>query len=367
MENTPTELVLTGSSIPKSHWLLLWFDLAGYSRKLHEYKPGTESVREVLELEVLPYREVTKTIVEADPRAGLRQRVVKTIAYEEVIEREGLTPQLMLSGSADAYVSKPSFSPDGKFLLFSIHEPTTTGAEGLAPVNLYRFSGEGSGLQQITHGRFTNIDPAYSADGKFIYFASNRRGTDSDLVRVPTGATPTITLLTQSDASDREPCCGKNGEIAYSSYVRGGVNPQIWILGRSGNYPTQLREGRSPSLSPDGTRIAFIGVDKKLWVMTAAGDEQTQLTSTADSEEDEPAWSPDGAWLAFVSNSGKDGSGRPNNDIWAIEMSTLRHSQLTTNGSDDRSPVFTPDGKFVVFVSNRGYKWNIWRIPFALK
>ena len=141
---------------------------------------------------------------------------------------------------------------------------------------------------------------------------------------------------------------------------------QIWSIGGENGYPTQLREGSMPTLSPDGKMVAYIGTDKQLWKMPVNGVNPIQLTSTAVNLQGKknPVWNPDGEYIVFAADDGKDGRDVANYDIWMIHATGRSMRQLTTNGSLDDFPVVSADQRYIYFVSNRGFKEGIWRIPF---
>lgn len=62
----------------------------------------------------------------------------------------------------------------------------------------------------------------------------------------------------------------------------------------------ELELPRRPSLSPDGTRIAF-GHQGDIWVADVADGQARRLTGH-DAHDGRAMWSPDGKWLAFTSN-----------------------------------------------------------------
>ncbi len=104
-----------------------------------------------------------------------------------------------------------------------------------------------------------------------------------------------------------------------------------------------------PAWSPDGRRVAFISNRTgalKLWTMAADGSDPRQLTQGPD-EDDAPAWSPDGKSIAYVSI--RDG----NAEIFLVDADGTRPRRLTTSPGDDIHPQWRPDGHRLLFNSSR--------------
>lgn len=88
---------------------------------------------------------------------------------------------------------------------------------------------------------------------------------------------------------------------------------QLWRVDLPGGAPRRITRGvadRSPRVSPDGTRIAFLRADAdgaaQIFVMDAAGGEPAQATD-AQGGVGEYAWSPDGARFAYTSRVAEPG------------------------------------------------------------
>jgi Tol biopolymer transport system component len=137
-----------------------------------------------------------------------------------------------------------------------------------------------------------------------------------------------------------------------------------------------LREGDVPQISIDGQKILFTRLSsepnavrgkplRQLWVMSAEGGGETLLTSDVNGDVIDPRFSPDGRWIVFACDEGKDSTGENNFDIWITSADGARRSQLTTNGSRDDGPCFDRNQEFIYFRSNRGGRFNIWRLPMA--
>jgi Tol biopolymer transport system component len=73
--------------------------------------------------------------------------------------------------------------------------------------------------------------------------------------------------------------------------------------------------------------------------------------------ESDPAVSPDGSLIAYVS----DESGQP--DLWVIDSRGGNALRLTDDAAVDRNPTWMPDGSAVLFESERSGRAAIWRVP----
>ena len=97
-----------------------------------------------------------------------------------------------------------------------------------------------------------------------------------------------------------------------------------------------------PAVSPDGNLVAYVS-DRSgspdLWLVDSRGGNPMQLTADA-SAETSPAWFPDSSALAFESNRGGSSG------IWKV--ATLGGS-ATLLVADGRSPAISPDGKRIAF------------------
>jgi Tol biopolymer transport system component len=80
--------------------------------------------------------------------------------------------------------------------------------------------------------------------------------------------------------------------------------------------------------------------------------EITQITFEP-SYEGQPAWSPDGSKIAFVSD--RDG----NKEIYVMDANGSDQQRLTYNSSDDIEPDWSPDGSKIVFSSNRSGNYDV--------
>lgn len=122
---------------------------------------------------------------------------------------------------------------------------------------------------------------------------------------------------------------------------------------------TDTRLLSDPAVSP--TRVAFTYAGD-LWSAKLDGSDVRRLT-TADGDESNPAFSPDGALIAFTGNY--DG----NQDVYVMPAIGGAPTRLTYHPSADLNQGFTPDGRSVLFVSGRnafaGGHAQLYTVPLA--
>ncbi len=99
---------------------------------------------------------------------------------------------------------------------------------------------------------------------------------------------------------------------------------------------------RYPSISPDGTQIAF-SYQGDIYRVSTRGGQAVRLT-THPAYDNRPIWSPDGKLIAFTSE--RNGLGH---NIFVMNASGGEARQLTTHSATETPYSFTPDGKHVIF------------------
>lgn len=115
-----------------------------------------------------------------------------------------------------------------------------------------------------------------------------------------------------------------------------------------------------PSLTRDARRLAVVtyrgpGGRPQVMTYTLPNGPWRQVTDAADGAYD-PAWSPDGARLAYTVRAG----GR--HDVWVADADGANPFPLSTSGTA-RAPCWSPDGRWLAFISAEGGDFDLWAVP----
>lgn len=170
-----------------------------------------------------------------------------------------------------------------------------------------------------------------------------------------------ICQLTTNTKVDDQPSISPDGtKIAFvssdSNYRLG-----IFIMNIDGTNLYQLTSGGSaysfPDWSPDGKQLIFQAtIDElfDLYTINVDGSELRNLTNDV-TLDTTPAWSPDGRQIAFASDRTFDPNGYVEQgdsfEIYTMESDGSNVRRLTINERWDISPAWSPDGNSIVFVS----------------
>jgi dipeptidyl aminopeptidase/acylaminoacyl peptidase len=128
-----------------------------------------------------------------------------------------------------------------------------------------------------------------------------------------------------------------------------GVEQDVWAVSLNGTEPRKLGEGHSPAVSPSGDSVAYV-LKGQIWIAKLTGGDKPEQLIHSRGESRSLRWSPDGRYLAFVS----DREDHSLIGVYAIETRVLNY--LAPSSDLDSDPVWSPDSKQVAFLRNPSSK-----------
>lgn len=126
-------------------------------------------------------------------------------------------------------------------------------------------------------------------------------------------------------------------------------------LNTSQKLTTHTADDYQPAISPDGKSVAFVSNrsgNNDIWLILIDGGPARELTTHTTSDTD-PAWSRDGKKIAFTSLR-EDSKG----DIWVLDLESGKETRITDSRAAESHPSWFPDGKKIVF-SRSEEVWSI--------
>jgi len=121
-----------------------------------------------------------------------------------------------------------------------------------------------------------------------------------------------------------------------------------------------LKDVSDPQISPDGKWVAYVVSQKDfekdlnqsdVWMTSWDGVTTIQLTHTEKESESDPGWSPDGKYLAFLSDREDENDA---SQLWLLNTAGGEAERLTDGKNGIESFAWAPDGKRMVFTIEDG-------------
>ena len=209
-------------------------------------------------------------------------------------------------------------------------------------------------LQRLTTNSSRNgiSASAISPDGRYLAY-SDRSGVYLRLLS--TGELHTL-LPKISDVTSLT--WFPDGSHVMAAWATPSKKKQLWALSILGGSPRLMSdEGWAPSISPDGSQIAFLKdadfaeSGHEIWLMRANGEGQRKLMSFSEGQIATPTWSPDAKWIGYVKHKFGPSDEKTWIEIFNLEQGTskiLQSEQPVAWGL-----VWLPDGRFIYAVNEQ--------------
>lgn len=252
--------------------------------------------------------------------------------------------------------TQPYFSPNGKRIVF-------WGKDEKYQRDLWTISSTGGDAVRLTNDEALDWNPVWSADGKYIYFCSNRNGATS-LWRIPVDETDGTSTgdpeaISPTPAQSWLLTLSKDGKhLIYARRTRieniqqAEFDPvKMEIAGKPLDVTEGTKRTRTPAFSPDGSLIVFYltGEGQEDIILVKNGDSKRVFLTNDAARDRVPRFSPDGSRIVFYSNL----SGTY--EIYTINTDGTDRRQLTKHGGKGvYYPFYSPDGQKLAYTVFEG-------------
>jgi len=242
-------------------------------------------------------------------------------------------------------VSDPRLSPDGKWVAYVVAAADRKRDDYES--DLWMAPLDGGAPVRLTSSEKNESHPRFSPDGKWLAFLSNRDGKTTD-----------VYLL------DR-----RGGEAQRLTELKANVSDLAWspdsqrlalvVHDRDPDEPAAAKEGEKKTAKPIVIRRLWFKEDEEgylderrdhLWLFDLGSRKAEQITQ-GPYDDREPAFSPDGRTIAFVSNRTPEPDANENTDIFLVEARPgAEPRRLTASDRTDSAPAWSPDGKSLFYL-----------------
>lgn len=281
-------------------------------------------------------------------------------------------PQKRVVSAEDIYdialLNDVRISPSGDHVVYSQERVNPKNEKKYS--NLWIIPTDEGHPYQFTFGDHKDIKPRWSPDGKLIAFLSNRHDQDSP---------PQIYLI---------PFQG--GEARLVAEIEGKIDSLNWSPDGSKllckiRKTDQEEIERQKDEDKKDLEIASRHYDRvffkydgdgylpherwHIWSVNIKNGEVNQLTDDPIFDEKDPAWSPDGGSIAFISNHSPDPDLDHNaDDLFIMPATGGKPTKLNTPEGLKSMPTYSPDGKWIAYFGQDGKnKWyknqGLWIVP----
>lgn len=254
-------------------------------------------------------------------------------------------------------------SPDGTQIAYLSARNNTT--------NIFIKDLDRQGTSAQRTNRSAILDFTYSPDGKYICF-SEANGKLNQIFQTDAKNGYVCRQITSGNQDYSPVYSSDMSQIFFARQEQRGIS--IWSYNAKSNFLSSYTNGANPCPLAGKSSVLCTRTNTsgrgEIWKVDYASGVEECIVSDPIRSFSTPSLSPDGEWILFVgSNQLKNGNATyANTDIFVCRKDGTNLMQLTYHAADDLSPVWSKNGRVIYFISQRGSSTaaaNIWKMIFS--
>jgi Tol biopolymer transport system component len=220
-------------------------------------------------------------------------------------------------------------SPDGGFVAYTVRQPNWT--DNKYETQVWLANTETVSVIQLTNSKGANFAPAWSPDGRWLGFVSDRDGTVQVYVISPLG--------------------GEARKITNSptGVVEFHWSPNAKRIAFTMPDPDSEEMKRRHERYSDFEVVQHDYRMNHLWIVDVTTESVQRVTQGNEYTVDSFSWSPDGKKLAFDARTAPTLSADPTSNIYICNLDNGSVKKLIDELGPDRNPQWSPDGRAIAF------------------
>jgi dipeptidyl aminopeptidase/acylaminoacyl peptidase len=270
-------------------------------------------------------------------------------------------------------VTDVQLSPDGKTIAYVVG--TYDESRDSAHSAVWLAAADGSGARRFTSGEALDTEPRWSPDNSRLVFVSTRHEGKPQLFTISLRGGESRRLTSAANGVSSPAWSPDGSRLCYVALLDSDrqtvPSEAAWFSSHPDADKSAPRMRRQTSHPARFDGRGYIDKRPHLFLLDLDTQEEPRQVTEGDCDDSNPAWSPDGALIAFLSTRAIDSETSLANDIFTLDPDSGELRRLTDGTLGCSAPSWSPDSAALAFhaspdLGRSGYRdTHLWLVSRA--